>query len=55
VIYAERFAKAIKKAIKDPKLRRIRTDIGAIDQFTDSTNLFEDLVMEKKLAERICD
>ena len=49
VIHGERFAKAIKQAIKDPQIKRIKTDVGSIDQFTDSTNVVEDLALCKKL------
>lgn len=49
VIFAERFAHAIKQAIKDPRVKSIEIDIGSIDQFTDSTNVIEDLSLIKKL------
>jgi hypothetical protein len=49
VIFADRFAKALRQAIKDPKVKKLRTDIGSIDQFTDSTNVIEDLSLVKKL------
>lgn len=49
VIHGERFAKAIKQAIKDPTIKRIKTDVGSIDQFTDSTNVIQDLALCKKL------
>ena len=49
VIFGERFAHAIKQAIKDPQVKSIDTDIGSIDQFTDSTNVIEDLSLIKKL------
>lgn len=49
VIFAERFAHAIKQAIKDPRVKKIETDIGSIDQFTDSTDVVEDLALIKKL------
>ena len=49
VIFAERFAHAIKQAIEDPQVKKIETDIGSIDQFTDSTNVVEDLALIKKL------
>jgi len=49
VIHGERFAKAIKQAIKDPNIKRIKTNVGSIDQFTDSTNVVEDLALCKKL------
>jgi hypothetical protein len=49
VIFAERFAFALKKEIRDPHVKNIRTDIGSIDQFTDSTNVIEDLALGRKL------
>ena len=49
VIFAERFAHAIKQAIRDPRVKRIEIDIGSIDQFTDSTDVIEDLALIKKL------
>ncbi|HKY44565.1 MAG TPA: DUF4037 domain-containing protein [Pyrinomonadaceae bacterium] len=49
VIFGERFATAIKQAIKDPRVKKIEIDIGSIDQFTDSTDVIEDLALIKKL------
>ena len=49
VIHGERFAEAIKQAIKDPTIKRIKSDVGSIDQFTDSTNVIEALALCKKL------
>ena len=49
VIFAERFAAAIKQSIKDPQVKKIQTGIGSIDQFTDSTDLIEDLALIRKL------
>ena len=49
VIFAERFAKAIKQQIKDPAVKKIAADIGAIDQFTDSTNVVEDLKLIQRM------
>ena len=49
VIFGERFADAIKQAIKDPGVKKIKIDIGSIDQFTDSTDVIEDLALIKKL------
>jgi Domain of unknown function (DUF4037) len=49
VIHGDRFAKAIKQAIKDPQIKRIKTDVGSIDQFTDSANVVEDLALCQKL------
>ncbi len=51
VIHGDQFAWAIKAAIKDPQVKRITTDVGSIDQFTDSTNVVEDLALGKKLRE----
>ena len=49
VINADRFAKAIKQSIRDAEVKRIGPEIGAIDQFTDSTNVIEDLRIGMKL------
>lgn len=39
VIYAGRFAQALKTAVSDPTVKAITTDIGSIDQFSHSTDL----------------
>ena len=49
VIFAERFAYALKQVIKDPEVKSIQIDIGSIDQFTDSTDVIQDLALIKKL------
>jgi len=49
VIHAERFPQPIMAAIKDPNVRKIRTPIGSVDQYTDSTGVIEDLGLLKKL------
>ena len=49
VIHGDEFAKAIKRAIKDPQVNRIMRDVGSIDQFTDSTNVMEDLSLGRQL------
>ena len=49
VIFGERFAHAIKQAIKDSQVKKIDTYIGSIDQFTDSTDVIEDLDLIRKL------
>ena len=49
VIFGERFAHAIKQAIRDPRVKKIESDIGSIDQFTDSTDVIQDLALIKKL------
>jgi len=43
VIFADRFAGALKLAIRSRAVKKLKTDIGSIDQFTDSTNVIEDL------------
>ena len=50
VIFGDRFAAAIRKAIKDPQLKRLKTNIGAIDQFTDSTDVIQNLSLGRSLA-----
>lgn len=49
VIHGDTFAGAIRKAIKDPKVMRIATDVGSIDQFTDSTDVTENLSLGRSL------
>ncbi len=49
VIFAERFAEAIKHSIKDSAVKKIDTNIGSIDQFTDSTDIVEDLALLRRL------
>ena len=39
VIHGDSFANEIRKAIQDPQVKRIKTDVGAIDQVTDSSGL----------------
>jgi hypothetical protein len=50
VIYGERFAAAIKKTIKDPQVKRIKREIGSVDQFADSANVVQDLALCKSLS-----
>jgi hypothetical protein len=50
VIHGDSFASAIKKAIKDPQVKRIKTDVGSIDQFTDSTDVIQNLSLGKRLG-----
>ena len=49
VIFAERFATAIKSEIRDPLVKKISIDIGSIDQFTDNTDLIENPGLARKL------
>jgi hypothetical protein len=49
VIHGERFAAALKATIHDELLRRIPFDIGAVDQWSDST----DLLAARSLRERL--
>ena len=39
VIHGDHFANEIRKAIKNPQVKKITTDVGAIDQVTDSIEL----------------
>ena len=49
VIHADEIAIAVKQAIRDPEVKKIKTWVGAIDQFTDSTDVIADLRLGKKL------
>ena len=49
VIHADEIAMAIMQAIRDPEVRKIRTRVGAIDQFTDSTDVISDTQLGRKL------
>ena len=49
VIHADEIAIAIKQAIRNPEVKKIKTWVGAIDQFTDSTDAISDLRLGKKL------
>jgi hypothetical protein len=49
VIHADRFAEAIKEALRHPELKKIEVDVGSIDQFTDSTTVIENLTLGRKL------
>jgi len=42
VIHADRFVKASLEAIKDPEVKAIKTLIGSVDQFSDSTDFLTD-------------
>lgn len=50
VIHAEVFADAIKREIKDPRVKNIKTKIGSVDQFTDSTDVTENLRLCQRLG-----
>jgi hypothetical protein len=50
VIHGVSFASTIKKEIKDPQVKRIETLVGSIDQFTDSTDVIENLSLAKQLG-----
>lgn len=49
VIHGDRFAAAIKAVIQDERVKRIPTDIGSIDQFSDSTDLLENIGLRQRL------
>ena len=46
VIHGDNFANEIRKAIKDPQVKRISIDIGAVDQITDSSDLTVELARQ---------
>lgn len=50
VIHGDAFASAIKKAIRDPKVKRITPNVGSIDQFVDSTDVLEQLSVVRRLG-----
>jgi hypothetical protein len=50
VIHGDTFANAIKKEIKDPQVKRIKTAVGSIDQFTDSTDVTQNLSLGRRLG-----
>lgn len=49
VIHGDQFAAAIKAQIQDEAVKRIPTDIGSIDQFSDSTDLLENVKLRRRL------
>ena len=50
VIHGDTFAISIKQAIKDPKVKRITTNIGSIDQFIDNHELIQQLSLVRRLG-----
>jgi hypothetical protein len=50
VIHADTFASSIKKAIKDPKVKSITTNVGSIDQFVDSSAMLQQLSLIRRLG-----
>ncbi len=50
VIHGDAFASAIKKAIRDPKVKSITPNVGSIDQFVDSTDVLEQLSVVRKIG-----
>jgi hypothetical protein len=51
VIHTDRFSDAIKKVIRDPAVKRLKPDLGSIDQFTDSTEVVEDTSTQVRLKD----
>jgi hypothetical protein len=49
VIHADTFAHSINEAIKDPEVKSITPNIGSIDQFTDSTDVIQQLHVCRRL------
>ena len=50
VIHGENFANEIKKAIKDVAVKGIKTEVGSIDQFTDSSDVIQNLSLGRHLG-----
>jgi hypothetical protein len=49
VIHADHFSEAIKRVIRNREVKAIRTEIGSIDQFTDSTDVVENRLLCERL------
>jgi Domain of unknown function (DUF4037) len=49
VIHADRFVRALEEAITDPAVRGLAAPFGAVDQFTDSTDILSDPAVYRKL------
>ena len=43
VIHADKFSEEIRKAIKSPAVRKLKPHVGSVDQFTDSTDVLNDM------------
>ena len=48
VIHADRFSEAIRKRIRSAEVRRL-AEVGSLDQFTDSTDVVEDVALQRRL------
>ncbi len=49
VIHGDAFASSLREAIKDPKLKRLTTNAGSIDQFIDNHDLVQNLSVVRRL------
>lgn len=49
VIHADRFVQALEQAITDSAVRQLAAPFGAVDQFTDSTDILADPAVYRKL------
>jgi hypothetical protein len=49
VIHADGFSEAIRQSIRSAEVKKIKTEIGSIDQFSDSTSVVEDLQLQRRL------
>lgn len=49
VIHADNFSEGIRRRIRSAEVRKIKTEIGSIDQFSDSTDVVEDLALQRRL------
>ena len=49
VMHAEKFAEEVRRQITNKEVKSIKTNIGSVDQFTDSTDVLSDPIIFKKL------
>jgi hypothetical protein len=49
VLFANRFAEAIKRTIQSAELQKLDPVIGSVSQFTDSTSVFDEVKLYDKL------
>lgn len=50
VIHGDRFANAIKEAIKDPNVKRLPANVGSIDQFINSHDVLQEVSVVRRLG-----
>jgi len=53
VIHGDIFAKELRKRIKDPDIRKIPTNIGSVNQFTNSVDILVDILDEERMLGKL--